>query len=172
MNIASENREDKINNFLSDSMKKFTGFFLFLALTVLLLLSCNNNSSELPEYVLDQETMAMVLTDIHLIEASLQKKQNKGLLAFDLAEIYYDTLVRKYSITRLQIDSSMVYYSRYPEIYDAIYTNVITNLSKKENEITESPKTVSDISADDSLNVKHEDSLDLGTERIAEPQPQ
>jgi len=106
-----------------------------IVLVSLISIACKNSNKELPDYVLGREAMIDVITDIHLIEAALAKKQNKGLLAFDLAEIYYDSLYAKYSISKAEIDSSIAYYSRRPEIFDAIYVKVITNLSKKESEI-------------------------------------
>ncbi len=95
--------------------------------------------------------MAAVLTDIHLAEAVLAKKQMDGKPAQELAEIYYDSLFAKYNITRSMFDSSLVFYSRYPEAFNEIYSVVIKNLSKIESDSTD-VKINSEEEAENSLN--------------------
>jgi hypothetical protein len=134
MNIASEGHGD--NTTTASMFFSFAKKLILLCLAVFMFATaCKRRDADLPEYVLDRETMTAVLTDIHLIESALKEKQNQGLLAFELSEIYFDSLCAKYDISRTQIDSSIAYYSRRPEIFDAIYVKVITNLSKKESEI-------------------------------------
>jgi hypothetical protein len=104
-----------------------------------------DQSSELPAYVIDRKTLTAIITDIHLIEAALVEKQHQGALSFELSEIYYDTLLAKYSVTRAQLDSSIAHYGRNPAILDAIYVNVITNLSKIQSAPLISKETVQEI---------------------------
>lgn len=136
--------------------------FIFLSFT-LLVASCYSSNkrleSELPPDALNKNTMIDLLTDIHLIEATLAQKQVKGVLVFDIAEIYYDSLFAKYSIQKAQLDSSIAYYSRNPDIYENIYTEVITNLSKIES-------AQSQILEQDSLNLLI---LETEVEEITEP---
>lgn len=106
---------------------------LLLAITVLL--CCKPaQKTELPPFVLDSETIERVLTDVHLTESVLVRKQSQGLLAFDLSEIYYDSLFAKHKISRQQFDSTIAYYSRNPVELEVIYTNIIIKLSKIESE--------------------------------------
>jgi hypothetical protein len=109
----------------------------FLLIITVLVASCYSGNerleSKIPPDALDRNTMIDLLTDIHLIEGILSQKQIKGVLAFELAEIYYDSLFVKYAIQKAQLDSSIAYYSRNPEVYEKIYTEVITNLSKIES---------------------------------------
>lgn len=109
----------------------------FLLSIALLVASCYSSNKrlepELPPDALNTNTMIDLLTDIHLIEATLTQKQAQGLLAFDFAEIYYDSLFVKYDIQKAQFDSSIAYYSRNPDAYEEIYAVVITNLSKIES---------------------------------------
>lgn len=118
------------------------GIFICLLAVLLGGSSCNNNSkSKLPAYVLDQETMAGIITDMHLIEAILAQKQISGELVLDSAQVYYDSLFATYDIQRKHLDSSFVYYGSHPELLDAIYTQVITRLSKKEVQSIEKEKS-------------------------------
>jgi hypothetical protein len=116
--------------------RKFKPLY-FLSLSILLLnvaCSSKDENSDLTAYVIDRETFTALLTDIHLIEASLVRKQSVGSFALDLPEIYYDSLFAKHAVTRTMLDSSLAYYSRRPDVFDGIYVNVITNLSKKASE--------------------------------------
>lgn len=116
---------------------KFNHPLFFLLSFVLLGASCDSGNDrlkpELPPDALSTNTMIDLLTDIHLIEATLTQKQAQGLLALDFAEIYYDSLFVKYDIQKAQFDSSIAYYSRNPDAYEEIYAVVITNLSKIES---------------------------------------
>ncbi|MBE0663036.1 MAG: DUF4296 domain-containing protein [Bacteroidales bacterium] len=116
---------------------KFNHPVLILLSLTMLMASCYSSNkrleSELPPDALDKNTMIDLLTDIHLIEGTLAQKQVKGVLAFDFAEIYYDSLFAKYSIQKAKLDSSIAYYSRNPDVYEEIYAEVITRLSKIES---------------------------------------
>jgi len=105
-------------------------------LLAVIVISCGRPArrTELPPYVMDKETIEKVLTDLHLIEAVLIRKQSQGLMAFDLAEIYYDSLFKKHGVSKQQFDSTIAFYSRNPGELDEIYKNVITNLSRLESE--------------------------------------
>lgn len=111
---------------------RFIVFAVVFFTLVLLWASCGekDEESEMPAYVIDRKTLTAIITDMHLVEAALVEKQHEGALSFELSEIYYDTLFAKYSINRIQLDSSIAYFSRNPAKLDAIYVNVITNLSK------------------------------------------
>ena len=117
--------------------RKLKRLIFSLCISLFLILACSrtDKDSDLPEYVLNRKVMIALLTDVHIVEAVLQKKHGMGQLALDLAGVYYDTLFEKYNITRIQIDSSIAFYSRRPDVFEGIYTTVITNLSKKEDEI-------------------------------------
>jgi hypothetical protein len=123
--------------------RRYIFFKLVLFAIVLPLASCGDKDekSDLPAYVIDRNKLTAILTDMHLVEAALVEKQHQGALSFDLSEIYYDTLFAKYSVTRMQLDSSIAHYSRNPAVLDAIYVNVITNLSKIQSEPPKSHET-------------------------------
>jgi hypothetical protein len=116
--------------------RRFISFAVVLFALVLPWASCGDKDeeSELPAYVIDRNKLTAIITDMHLVEAALVEKQHQGALSFDLSEIYFDTLFAKYSVTRMQLDSSIAHYSRNPAVLDAIYVNVITNLSKIQSE--------------------------------------
>jgi len=123
--------------------RRFISFAVVLFALLLLWASCGekDEKSDLPAYVIDRKTLTAILTDMHLVEAALVEKQQQGEMSFELSEIYYDTLLAKYLVTRMQLDSSIKHYSRNPAVLDAIYVNVITNLSKIQSEPLKSKET-------------------------------
>lgn len=126
------------------SVNKYYINLLVFTVILLYMSSCGDKDehAELPEYVVDRETFTSIITDMHLVEAALVEKQQQGLLSFDLSEIYYDSLFASYAVTKIEVDSSISYYSRNPALYDAIYVNVITNLSKIESTPAVMPDTL------------------------------
>lgn len=129
---------------------------LLLLTLVLVFVSCNGlnqKADELPDYVIDRVLFTRLLTDVHIIEAVIIQQQSEGLNTADLAQIYYDSLFAKYEVNKTQLDSSLAYYSRSPELFSLIYSDVITNLLRLESgpgeEIEQPEKSVED---SDSLN--------------------
>lgn len=116
---------------------KYTVVILLFALLLSLNNGCNRKDHNLQDYILDKEQMISLITDIHLAESALAHKQSQGVVVSDMALVYYDSLLVKHSVTKTQIDSSLLYYSRRPKVFEDIYSQVITQLSKKENEIAE-----------------------------------
>lgn len=101
---------------------------LLILLLSILAYSCSNSASEkIPDTVLSNEQMVKLLVAIHLEEA------NQNMLIVNQQQIQPDTLVfdaifQKHSVTKAQYDSSMLYYSRHPELLDKIYDDVISEL--------------------------------------------
>jgi len=113
--------------------------FLLIQSALFFLLSCGSpNDLDPPAadmfYVLDQAAMIEVLTDIHLIEVALVGKQQQGIQAFDISQIYYDSLFAKHNISKQILDSSLVYYSLRPDVMERVYAEVITRISKRQSE--------------------------------------
>lgn len=106
-----------------DFLKITTFFALFL------FLSCSKKS----EYVLSQNKMVNVLTDLHIADAAGTQLRHLDL---DSAGIY-NWVFEKNKISSAEFDSSMAYYSRHGDKLIQIYNKVLTNLSKEEADIKE-----------------------------------
>lgn len=87
-----------------------------------------------PEGLLSQDEMVAVLTDIHLIEGARTGLVIMGDSVGGVNE-HYKAFFEKHNVTQAQYDSSFVYYSKNPKIFDKIYERVIENLSVIESEI-------------------------------------
>lgn len=119
---------------------------------IFLLFSCDSDKQKVvrPATLISKDSMPLILTDVHLIEAVLSGKQMEKNLIAGLTQIYYDSLFTKYNITRTAFDSSLYYYSQDPKAFNAIYDIVISNLMKIETDSIRSD-SIAIIETNDSL---------------------
>ncbi len=110
-------------------------------ITILILLAACKNKQEQSYKIIPKDTMVMLLTDIHLADASVtilsQRKKLKN------PEQYYLHIFKKYNITKAVFDSSVSYYSFHPKEYQKIYEDVILNLNKLESKTLAEKDTTS-----------------------------
>lgn len=97
---------------------------LLLALIGLSLLACR------PRNVLSPKQMEDVFVDLHMAEGMIeisglnygQDERLKG---------YFQSVLDKHGITQAQFDSSLVWYTSNPVIFEKIYPNVVERLEKQ-----------------------------------------
>ncbi len=104
-------------------MKK--GCLLGLAVVLLFSVGCHN---ERPSTVLSQNEMEDVLYDYHLALAMAQFSKD----SIDwYTHVYAEAALRKYGITKADLDSSLVWYAEYTrDLYD-IYKNVQARMDRE-----------------------------------------
>lgn len=93
---------------------------------------CRNN------YVIPENDMVQVLTKVYInegillnLETSNQEKENM---------LFYEPIVEAFGYTREQFDSSIRYYSYHADVFDRIYDEVISELTKLEAHIADEAK--------------------------------
>ncbi len=98
---------------------------------IILLVACKNND-QIPEDIIEPEKMALILRDVHLLEA----KVSQLFLKKDSAEkVYY--FLEKEIFAKHQIDSagyanSLDFYADNPALYHDIYEIVVDSLMLRE----------------------------------------
>ncbi len=108
----------------------------YLGLGLLWLSSCApeapQKTADIPDWVIPEDKMIVILTDVHLIEGARIGKKVLGdtLYAID----HYTKLWAKHNIRESQYDSSFRFYSRNAEKMDVLYEEVITKLSTMSSE--------------------------------------
>jgi hypothetical protein len=109
---------------------KFFSQFALIASLLLVLASCSNR----PKGVLNQEDMANILTDMHKLDGALVER---GIMfSNDSTKMkYYNFVFAKYSISKANFDSSLVWYTKNPQKFNNIYNKVLLNLSLQEKEV-------------------------------------
>lgn len=99
----------------------------------------SDKEDELPAHIISSEKFTAIVADMHLIEALMVRNQTLVRDVFELSQQYYDSLFVKHGVTRQQIEESLAFYSRNPHLFDPIYRDVITLLSKLEQVSEEVP---------------------------------
>ena len=109
---------------------KFFSQFAVIVSLLLVLASCSNR----PKGVLNQEDMANILTDMHKLDGALVER---GIMfSNDSTKMkYYNFVFAKYSISKANFDSSLVWYTKNPQEFNNIYNKVLLNLSLQEKEV-------------------------------------
>lgn len=81
-----------------------------------------------PHGVLSSRQMKNVLVDLHKTDALLQVH---GLMhGHDEADnIYYAQVMERHGVTQAQFDSSLVWYTAHPQLFDKIYPKVLAQLT-------------------------------------------
>lgn len=82
--------------------------------------------------LISKEKMILVLADVHVIEAVLQTKRNRGKDPKDLIEPYYEKIFRKHGISKTRYDMSLRYYRKDPEQFSKMYDKVIQVISDRQ----------------------------------------
>ena len=83
--------------------------------------------------VIPQDTMAIVLADLHIADATLNVMMNTE--KFSEIDDYYFSVLKKHDISRARFDSSVTFYSRQPELYGKVYEDVMLIISQEEGEV-------------------------------------
>lgn len=99
---------------------------LMLLIVAALVVSCR------PRGILHSWEMRDVLVDLHKTDAMLQL--NGVRYNEESKRIYYAQVLEKHDITQAQFDSSLVWYTAHPKLFDKIYPKVIAKLEAEEAE--------------------------------------
>ncbi|CAN5122109.1 hypothetical protein BH09BAC5_BH09BAC5_19300 [soil metagenome] len=141
---------------LISSSITFVLMYRYLFIAFFFVLACNQSQVvvvEKPDDLIPEEKMVQVLADVHMLEAVLtvknpQTPHPRGPITMEfpkdtsiasLAEnagsnstlALYD-IFKKNDVTRKQYQASMQYYGSQPEKLDAIYDEVITELTTRQ----------------------------------------
>jgi hypothetical protein len=105
------------------------------------LVACGPEAPEkteaLPDWIIPEEKMVDVLTDVHIIEGA---RIGQSVLGDSLpAKFHYQKVWEKYNINAALYDSSFRYYSRNAERMDLMYEEVLTRLTKMSSELEANP---------------------------------
>lgn len=86
-----------------------------------------------PKGILHSWEMREVLVDLHKTDALLQLSGKQYSESEDKA-IYYAIVLERHGITQAEFDSSLVWYTAHPQLFDKIYPKVLAQLKKEEEQ--------------------------------------
>ncbi|WP_026899397.1 DUF4296 domain-containing protein [Daejeonella oryzae] len=117
--------------------------FILLFFGLVLLSACDQQKA--PKGIMENKKMVTVLTDVHLMDAYISMIPYNDSVLKQQSLRYYDAIYKKHKISRRDFDKSLEYYSKQPKVLDSMYSQVITNLNKKEKEQAKFLKKKNDI---------------------------
>lgn len=145
-------------------MKNKHNSILFCLLILFVLTNCTNR----PKNILKQKDMVAVLVDMHRFEGVVDATRNVVEQNEDL--YYFQSILDKHGITQADFDSSLVWYTRYPNRFEKVYTRVVDQLESEKSAILLEYQEIStelisfaedDIWMDSTLYIYPKDSLEL-----------
>jgi Domain of unknown function (DUF4296) len=104
----------------------------FMALAIFVLASCQSESTqEIPAGVISRDSMVKIMADVHIAEARMQisdiRNSNPAL-----KNTYLQEVLRRSGTDTARFNFSFKYYSGNPEIFAAMYEDVIVEISKRQ----------------------------------------
>ena len=82
------------------------------------------------------DSMVQVLVDIHVADAVVEQRSGTQNNNIPLTAALYQQVYHNHHITEAQYKTSYKYYEADPPLMDKMYALVITELSKKEAQVT------------------------------------
>ena len=94
-----------------------------LGILALFQLGCSSR----PDGVMSRREMRSFLVDYHLLEGVFLAQR---IVEEAEKDNYYHALFEKHGITKADFDSSLVYYTRNPKVFERIYNGVTNDLDE------------------------------------------
>lgn len=94
-----------------------------------LLPACSKIIEEIPPGVIEEEKMVEIFTDIRLAEGEYRILSQNGYSGTDYIDSCYQVIYKMHQVENWQVDSSMSYYSRKPEVLQKIFKKAADNIT-------------------------------------------
>ena len=101
---------------------------IFLSLCTLCLLATGCR----PRGILHSWEMRSLLVDLHKTDAILQVS-GVDHNSPEIKAIYYAEILEEHGVTQAEFDSSLVWYTNHPQLFDKIYPKVLKDLKAEED---------------------------------------
>ena len=82
--------------------------------------------------IISEDQMVLMLADIHLADAGLLIKRNRGEKTDKLATKYYEGIFQKYHISADRYQMNLDYYRQDFEVLEKLYEKVVVELKARE----------------------------------------
>jgi len=112
-------------------------FFFFL---ILILSSCapkeDLSTKKIPSGIIQPDTLAAMLADLQITEAALRQLKRDGQVSDSISGLAFEKVFLKHKSSREMLEKSITYYEQNLEIYEEIYGEVITRLTRIQTELS------------------------------------
>ena len=103
---------------------------IFLFFSLLLITACMKKENITGKQYIPKEVLVEVLTEIHLVDGITEDRKYYRKYNFNDSIDLMTPIFEKYNVTREQFDSTIAEYTRYPELLDKVYDEVIMKLNQ------------------------------------------
>lgn len=108
-----------------------------LMLCALFIFSCaSKKEGPVPADIISKDTMILILTDIHLLESSLNLRIFEDRKLMNARNAIKPKIYKNYGVSKEQFFKSYTYYANKPLLIDSIYTDVISEISKRQAKLS------------------------------------
>ena len=101
---------------------------ILILLLVLTFAACQKKKTIKGDEFIEREVLVEVLVDIHLMDGVTQDRKFGRKFDADSLDIF-TPILEKHQVTRQMFDTTMVVYSRNPELLDQVYKDVLIRLN-------------------------------------------
>jgi uncharacterized protein YcfL len=101
---------------------------LAISLMALLLVACQSR----PDYVIDEDTMTELLTDVHMAEGLIDVQERHNRKDNEYGQRVMAAVFMKHNVSKASYDTSLVWYSQHLNTLIRIYKHVNENLKANE----------------------------------------
>lgn len=101
---------------------------IMLSLVLFTLPGCVRKKSIKGDEFIDRDMLVEMLVDIHLAEGISNDRKFHRRFEADSVDMLLP-IFEKYGVTREKFDTTMYTYSRYPDLMDDVYNEVLINLN-------------------------------------------
>lgn len=108
-------------------MRIRTGIFLWF-IAPLIITGCLQKKDIRGDAFVEREVLVDMLVDIHLAEGVSNDRKFHHRFEADSVDML-GPILQKYGVTRQMFDTTMYTYSRYPELMDEVYNEVLIKLN-------------------------------------------
>lgn len=106
-----------------------------ILLAVILFTSCSSKKAEIPEGIIPKEKMIAIMIDVQEAESKIQANDlSKNDSTRAIAYGYYNFIFKKHQTNSSAFKNSINYYVSHLDLFNKMYDEVITGLSKKQAE--------------------------------------
>ena len=102
---------------------------LLLGLMLVTLVGCSKKTEISGKEFVPRENLVDMLVDLHLVDGiTNDRKFYRAYEDVDSVDLL-GPILEKYQVSQQMFDTTMYEYSRYPEIFDQVYNDVLTKLN-------------------------------------------
>jgi len=107
----------------------------WIGITFLLMPLCSCQPR--PDYLIDEDTMVDLLTDVHMSEGLIDMQQKVQRNEDEYGKQVMASVLLKYNVSKADYDSSLIWYSQHLNSFIRIYKHVNRNLKENEDRWSE-----------------------------------